>query len=58
MFDQQKPPNEEDEEAWYHLMTLASAIFEYSEQLERLDTLVDSFQSFHNEVIVEEANKA
>jgi len=38
-------------------MTLASTIFEYSEQLERLDTLVDSFQSFHNEVIVEEANK-
>ncbi|MCC3359320.1 FUSC family protein [Bacillus sp. REN16] len=58
LFEHKRPTAEEDEETWYHLMTLVSAIFEYSEQLERLDTLVDSFQNFHSEVIVEEVKNS
>ncbi|MFS0862709.1 FUSC family protein [Fredinandcohnia sp. 179-A 10B2 NHS] len=42
-----------DQENWYHILTLVSAILEYSEQLEHLDILVDSYQNFHNEIIVE-----
>ncbi|MFT4416699.1 FUSC family protein [Fredinandcohnia humi] len=50
----QHPSDIENQENWYHLLTLVSSILEYSEQLEHLDTLVDSFQNFHKEVIVEE----
>ncbi|WP_449539091.1 FUSC family protein [Ferdinandcohnia sp. Marseille-Q9671] len=56
--ENQHPQDDEDQENWYQLMTLVSAILEYSEQLERLETLVDSFQNFHNEVIVEDKGNA
>ncbi|WP_077620873.1 FUSC family protein [Bacillus sinesaloumensis] len=55
--ENQQPMDDENQESWYHLMTLVSSILEYSDQLERLDTLVDSFQNFHNEIIVEEMDK-
>lgn len=34
---------------FYHLLPLVSAIIDYSEQLEHLDTLINSFQNFHKE---------
>ncbi|WP_453991026.1 FUSC family protein [Bacillus nitroreducens] len=49
--------SDEDIDSWYQLFTIVSSILEYAESIERLDTLVESFQSFHNEVIVEETNK-
>ncbi|WP_044022551.1 aromatic acid exporter family protein [Bacillus sp. SG-1] len=42
----------------FHILHIFSAIFEYDEQLEHLDTLITSFQSYHkevNEVTVREA---
>lgn len=48
------PEDENDQQNWYQLMTLVSAIIEYSEEIERLNLLVDSFQNYHSEVIVDE----
>jgi hypothetical protein len=39
--------NENDRSCFYHLLPLLSTIIDYSEQLEHLDTLLSSFQSFH-----------
>jgi uncharacterized membrane protein YgaE (UPF0421/DUF939 family) len=39
--------NENDRSCFYHLLPLLSTIIDYSEQLEHLDTLISSFQSFH-----------
>ncbi|MGG0188059.1 aromatic acid exporter family protein [Bacillus rhizoplanae] len=42
--------NKEDEESykiWLHLFTLVSAIINYSEEVEHLDLLVDSFYTYH-----------
>ncbi|MCH1627725.1 FUSC family protein [Ferdinandcohnia quinoae] len=53
--ENQAPNNQEKQENWYQIMTLVSSLLEYSEQLEHLNILVDSFQNFHNEIIVEQA---
>lgn len=53
--ENQAPADIGKQENWYQLMALVSALLEYSDQLEHLNILVDSFQNFHNEVIVEEA---
>lgn len=42
--------DEEENKMVYHLFPLVSAIVEYSEQLEHLDKLIDSFHSYHKEV--------
>ena len=42
--------NKDDEEAyktWLHLFPLISAIINYSEEVEHLDLLVDSFYTYH-----------
>ncbi|WP_421383947.1 FUSC family protein [Bacillus salacetis] len=44
----------------FHILHIFSAIFEYDEQLEHLDTLITSFQSYHkdeNEVTVKEVEE-
>jgi uncharacterized membrane protein YgaE (UPF0421/DUF939 family) len=44
----------------FHILHIFSAIFEYDEQLEHLDTLITSFQSYHkedNEVGVRESEE-
>ena len=38
---------EGDVEVWYHLFPLVSKIIDYSDQLEHLDKLIDSFQKYH-----------
>jgi hypothetical protein len=40
---------DQDHSCFYHLLPLVSAIIDYSEQLEHLETLISSFQSFHKE---------
>ncbi|MBD1379667.1 FUSC family protein [Metabacillus arenae] len=47
------------QDSFYHLMPLVSNIMEYSEQLEHLDILINSFQSYHqkeNEQIINQNN--
>ena len=42
--------NKDDEEAyktWLHLFPLISSIINYSEEVEHLDLLVDSFYTYH-----------
>lgn len=44
----------------YHLMHILSAIFDYEEQLEHLEILIDSFKSYHqntNKVMIEDADE-
>jgi uncharacterized membrane protein YgaE (UPF0421/DUF939 family) len=38
-----------DQECFYHLLPLIAVIIDYSEQLEHLDTLINSFHSYHKE---------
>ncbi|CAG9623012.1 FUSC family protein [Sutcliffiella rhizosphaerae] len=39
--------NEDNAEVWYHLFPLVSQIMDYSDQLQHLDKLIDSFQKYH-----------
>jgi uncharacterized membrane protein YgaE (UPF0421/DUF939 family) len=41
--------NEEENKMVYHLFPLVSVIIEYSEQLEHLDKLIDSFHHYHKQ---------
>ncbi|WP_053365282.1 aromatic acid exporter family protein [Bacillus sp. FJAT-27245] len=53
----QKEYEEEDDNHLYHTMQIISAILDYGEHVEHLDTLVTSFLSYHqgeNEVEIEE----
>ncbi|WP_409273923.1 FUSC family protein [Neobacillus sp. SCS-31] len=53
----QKEYEEEEDNHLYHTMQIVSAILDYGEQVEHLDTLVTSFLSYHrgeNEVEIEE----
>lgn len=53
----QKEYEEEDDNHLYHTMQIISAILDYGEHVEHLDTLVTSFLSYHqgvNEVAIEE----
>ncbi|PLR95405.1 FUSC family protein [Bacillus sp. T33-2] len=54
---QQKNMAAEDSPILYHVMQFVSIIMEYGEQVEHLDVLVSSFQSFHkdeNQVTIEQ----
>ncbi len=54
---QHKNMENDDEQIIYHTMQIISAIIEYDEQVEHLDTLISSFQSYHkdeNEISIEE----
>ncbi|PLR76005.1 hypothetical protein CU633_18240 [Bacillus sp. V3-13] len=54
---QQKELDDPDDALMYHTMQIVSAIIEYGEELEHLDLLISSFQSFHkdeNEVAIED----
>jgi uncharacterized membrane protein YgaE (UPF0421/DUF939 family) len=46
---QQKCLNGEQEACLYHMMPLVAAIIEYEEEIEHLNKLVNSFQSFHKD---------
>ncbi|WP_059172682.1 aromatic acid exporter family protein [Bacillus sp. FJAT-27445] len=53
----QKEYEEEDDNHLYHTMQIVSAILDYGEHAEHLDTLVTSFLSYHqddNEITIEE----
>ncbi|OCA83337.1 hypothetical protein A8F94_19765 [Bacillus sp. FJAT-27225] len=53
----QRDYEEEDDNHLYHTMQIISAILDYDEHVEHLDTLVTSFLSYHkeeNEITVEE----
>ncbi|ALC92114.1 hypothetical protein AM500_21805 [Bacillus sp. FJAT-18017] len=53
----QREYEEEDDNHLYHTMQIISAILDYDEHVEHLDTLVTSFLSYHkedNEITVEE----
>ena len=39
--------NEQSKDKWLHLFPLIAAIIAYGQQLEHLDTLIDSFHAFH-----------
>lgn len=58
LFVSLKPSSsDEDEAAFFHVMQVISAIMDYGEQVEHLEKLINSFQSFHkeeNEVKIEE----
>ncbi|WP_088043505.1 aromatic acid exporter family protein [Bacillus sp. EAC] len=41
--------DEEKQRTWLHLFQIVSAILEYSENVEHLNTLVDSHQTYHKE---------
>lgn len=56
----QKEVKDENEQDIYHMMALTSAIIEYEEHIEHLDTLISSFQSFHkddDELVIETTNE-
>jgi uncharacterized membrane protein YgaE (UPF0421/DUF939 family) len=55
-FAQKQANSEEEEVALYHAMQVIAAIMDYGEQVEHLETLINSFQSYHkdeNEVKIE-----
>lgn len=57
MFVSQQKNLDENDPVLYHIMQIISSIIEYGEYVEHLDTLINSFQSFHkkeNEVTIEE----
>jgi uncharacterized membrane protein YgaE (UPF0421/DUF939 family) len=41
--------DEEKQKTWFHLFQIVSIILEYSENVEHLNTLVDSHQTYHKE---------
>lgn len=45
----QKQVDKENEHYMYHMMSLISAVIEYDEHIEHLDTLIHSFLSFHKD---------
>ena len=45
----QKEVQDENEQDIYHMMALTSAMIEYEEHIEHLDTLISSFQTFHKD---------
>ncbi|WP_174732538.1 FUSC family protein [Mesobacillus harenae] len=47
--DQQKKLADTDTPMLYHMMQLVSVIMAYGEQVEHLDTLINSFKSYHRE---------
>ncbi|MBU8880605.1 FUSC family protein [Bacillus sp. FJAT-29790] len=56
-YSQQKEAKVEDEAILSHTMQIISAIIDYNEQVEHLDKLITSFQTYHkktNEVSIEE----
>lgn len=55
--NQQKQLDDPQSPVLFHSMQILAAIIEYREQIEHLETLINSFQSFHkdtNEVTIEE----
>lgn len=46
---QKKDLAESNSQMFYHVMQLVSIIMEYGEQVEHLDTLITSFQSYHKD---------
>ncbi|WML49820.1 aromatic acid exporter family protein [Neobacillus sp. PS3-34] len=53
----QKEVSEQDDGHLYHTMQIVSTIIDYGEQVEHLDTLITSFQSYHqdeNEIKIDE----
>jgi uncharacterized membrane protein YgaE (UPF0421/DUF939 family) len=56
-FSQKQASSEEEEMILYHAMQVIAAIMDYGEQVEHLERLINSFQSYHkedNEVKIEE----
>ncbi|WP_210367358.1 aromatic acid exporter family protein [Bacillus sp. REN3] len=47
--EQKKDFSDVNSQVFYHVMQLISIIMEYGEQVEHLDTLVTSFQSYHKD---------
>lgn len=41
--------NDEENKVIYHIFPLISVIIEYSEELEHLDKLIDTFQNYHKD---------
>lgn len=55
--DYQNKDDEESYKIWLHLFPLISSIINYSEEVEHLDLLVDSFYTYHkpeNELQIDE----
>ncbi|MEH6937934.1 aromatic acid exporter family protein [Bacillus sp. JJ664] len=48
-FDHHDLNDKETQKTWLHLFQIVSAILEYSENVEHLNTLVDSHQTYHKE---------
>ncbi|HLO10993.1 MAG TPA: aromatic acid exporter family protein [Pseudoneobacillus sp.] len=58
-FNQKQTSTNEEELALYHSMQVIAAIMDYGEHVEHLETLINSFQSYHkdeNEVKIVEIN--
>jgi uncharacterized membrane protein YgaE (UPF0421/DUF939 family) len=56
-FNQKEANTNEEEAALYHTMQVIATIMDYGEHVEHLETLINSFQSYHkeeNEVKIEE----
>lgn len=56
-FAQNQASSEQEEAILYHAMQVVAAIMDYAEQVEHLETLINSFHSYHkeeNEVNIEE----
>ncbi|AIE59155.1 FUSC family protein [Bacillus methanolicus] len=56
----QKESNDPEDAMFFHMMQVVSTIIEYGEQLEHLDLLIHSFQSYHkrdNEVEIEKVEE-
>lgn len=57
---QQKEVGNEDAAMLYHMMQVVSTIMIYNENIEHLETLINSFQAFHkdeNEVVINETSE-
>jgi uncharacterized membrane protein YgaE (UPF0421/DUF939 family) len=54
----QRTYSDQDNLHLYHTMQIVASIIDYGEQVEHLDTLINSFHSYHrNEVTIEEENQ-
>jgi uncharacterized membrane protein YgaE (UPF0421/DUF939 family) len=56
LFNQKHMSSNEEETAFYHTVQVMAAIMDYGEHVEHLETLINSFQSYHkseNEVKIE-----
>lgn len=49
LFNFYKHNEESEQQNWYHMFQLVSTIVEYSEQIDHLNTLIDSFQNYHKD---------